>query len=348
MSDDPFIDAVEDHGLDLRSAREAAEVPAWLHSGNYALNYVMSGRFSRGYPLGHAVEMFGSEGTGKSFLVARAVAEAQEAGGHAVIDDTEGAFNPEWAEKALGVDVDALGLKHSATVENHFDLADQIFGAVQDILEDDEGFGPFALACDSLSNLSTEDELEGDFGDPGMLGAKRAKLIKRLFRELSKTITSLPVLYMLTSHKISSPDPFSPDEAPGGGGPKHYASVRLELKSTKKLKRGGDVEGVRIRVHVKKNRLAPPFREVPIVIPYHRPISQYSGLIPLLLEVGFLGQDGHTLVYDGEDTGIYAQKSNPLKREQSAEDLVEEYPEILERADEFFEEREQQRYLEGD
>ena len=86
-----WLKALKATKLEVKSARDALQVKGWLDTGNYALNWAVSGRFGRGYPLGHSCEIFGDQGTGKSFLVARAMAMAQARNGVALIDDTEGA-----------------------------------------------------------------------------------------------------------------------------------------------------------------------------------------------------------------------------------------------------------------
>lgn len=84
----------EKQGLEVRSARDGTALKGWLDSGNYALNWAVSGRLLRGYPLGHTVEIFGDPSTRKSFLVAGALAMAQAVGGVGLLDvaETPGRF----------------------------------------------------------------------------------------------------------------------------------------------------------------------------------------------------------------------------------------------------------------
>lgn len=350
---DALLAALEEEGLDVQPARDIAGVNGWLHSGNYALNYVMSGRLQRGYPLGHAVEIYGDPSTGKSYLVKRAIAQAQREGGSALIDDTEGAFSPDWAERCLGVDVDALGLKKSDTVEDHERVCQTFLAAVARLVDGEDDPPPYVLALDSLAWLSTKKEMDEDaeIEADDMRGARRAKILRRLFSNMAKSVSDLPVLYLATNHKIANiGQMFGPNKtSPGGSGPKFQSSVRLDLRAPKKIKDDDDVIGVRIRVVVSKNRLAPPFRESIMTIPYERSISPYSGLISLLIDRGFLDTtDGHNVKYQGEDTGIKAQVTNPLKQDRSAEKLVEEYPDILDEADEYFAEQQAQAALQGE
>lgn len=344
---DPFLAALQKHGAGtVLAARDAAQVRGWLSTGNYALNWAISGRFQRGYPLGHVVEIFGDHSTGKSFLVARAVAEAQLAGGHALLDDTEGAFNPEWSARTLGVDVDALAYlqPHSRTVEEHYDAIKAFTDTVRDLWGEPEltrpvpvaAPTPYLLALDSLALLSTEHELESGMDKVSLT---RAKLIHRMFRMIGSAISDQPICYLITNHTIANigGGPYRPTTTPGGGGPKYQASVRLDLRTPSKIKKKstGEVTGVVIRVIVAKNRIAPPFREVKIAIPFNRPIDSHSGLIETLLWLGLISTSkGHSIVYRGEDTKIPGHKSKGhLDRDLSAARLLQKFPKLLEEAD---------------
>ena len=46
----------------------------------------------------------------------------------------------------------------------------------------------------------------------------------------------------------------------GGNALKFYAAIRLDMRKMEAIKQGGEVIGNRVRVRVKKNKVAPPFR----------------------------------------------------------------------------------------
>jgi recombination protein RecA len=330
MSD--FLKNLSKHGLDVRSASDAAKINGWVDTGNYALNWAVGGRFNRGYPLGHTVELYGEPSTGKSYLVLRAIAEVQKGGGHALLDDTEGALNADWASKALGVDVDQLAYYTSGLVKEHFETVDAFLKTVE---PDEET--PYVLALDSLGELTTTHEVESDFDTPDMTKAKK---LHSLFRRVGKDLSGRPAVYLVTNHVYEGPGAFQAKKSSGGRALEFKASVRLSLRRTKQIKSGGEITGVYIRVRVQKNRIVAPFREVEMIIPFNRGISKFSGLIPVLLQLGVVEEDGRRLAYKGENTGVYTQKTNPLKQEESAKELVKKYPDILEHADEILADRE--------
>ena len=78
----------------------------WIGTGNYALNYIISGDFNKGVPLGKVTVFAGESGSGKSYICAgNLVRHAQEQGIFVVLIDSENALDEDWL-KALGVDTD--------------------------------------------------------------------------------------------------------------------------------------------------------------------------------------------------------------------------------------------------
>lgn len=322
-----WLAALSNAGADVSSARDALQVRGWLDSGNYALNWAMSGRLLRGYPLGHTVEIFGDPSTGKSFLVARAIARAQEAGGVALLDDTEGAYNLEHAA-TLGVDVARLAYRNSRTVKQHLDTTVAFLKAYQEM----EIATPGLIACDSLAGLSTEHELESKLDKRDMT---KAAELKAFFRIVSGDILKFPVLHISTNHTIAAIGSlFQTRTTPGGGGPKFQASVRVDLRATSKIKSGADYIGTICRAFIDKNRIVAPWKETRLAIPFDRPISRASGLVPLLLAFGVLQESGAFVEYNGQRIGrTFKSKDAFLEQDEVAEQMLDQFPEILEETD---------------
>ena len=76
----------------------------WINTGNYALNYLISGDFNKGVPLGKVTVFAGESGSGKSFICSgNLVRHAQQQGIFVVLIDSENALDEKWLH-ALGVD----------------------------------------------------------------------------------------------------------------------------------------------------------------------------------------------------------------------------------------------------
>ncbi len=330
-----WLASLQGQGLEVRSSRDAALVPGWLDTGNYALNWAISGRFGGGYPLGHTVEIFGDPSTGKSFLVGRAVAMVQAANGVAMIDDVEGAYNVKWME-TLGINVDHVAHAHSRTVKDHLKLTKKFIETFQKLEAAGEIKGPGLLACDSLASLSTDHELETQLDKRDMT---KAGELKAFFRIVAGDLYGQQITYISTNHKTANiGNRFQKTTTSGGGGPKYQASVRIDLRGVSKLKaeqEGSDFVGVMCRAFIDKNRLAPPWKEVRLAIPFHQPISRASGLITVLLELGAVELRGQFLYYQGKSLGLrgYVSKKKGLAQDEAGERLLDQIPELLEETD---------------
>ena len=69
----------------------------WISTGNHTLNYLISGDFNKGIPLGKVSVFAGESGSGKSFICAgNLVRNAQEQGCQVIIFDSENALDEEW------------------------------------------------------------------------------------------------------------------------------------------------------------------------------------------------------------------------------------------------------------
>ena len=64
----------------------------WVSTGNFALNYLISGDFNKGIPLGKVTVFAGESGAGKSFMCFSCAKHAQKAGYSVIYIDTENAI----------------------------------------------------------------------------------------------------------------------------------------------------------------------------------------------------------------------------------------------------------------
>lgn len=324
-----FIQAMQKAGMkNVVAAADGATLLGYLHTGNLALNWIISGKFNGGWPLGHVVELSGDPSTGKSFLVSRAVSESQRFEKSVqLLDDTENAHNAIWSSTGLMVDNQRLAYPNppSHTVEEHYNLVMAFIKAAKALKIAD----PSILALDSAALLSTALEVKQGFDKENM---NRAKQIRKLLRLAALELADLPAVYMVTNHTIANVgDMVNTTTTPGGGGLKFQSTVRLALRTPAKMKDANKKYiGVKINCFVEKNRLAPPWRQCSMIIPFFQQISPVSGLVSLLIDLGELEvTKGHTLAYQGEDTKVPAQKSDFWKQDQSALELLAKHPNML-------------------
>jgi recombination protein RecA len=259
-----------------------------------------------GVPRGRVTEIYGPEGSGKTTLAQHIVAEAQRMGGVAAFIDMEHALDPVYAERC-GVDVDELYISQPDTGEQALEIAEALVrsGALD------------VIVVDSVAALVPRAEIEGEMGDshPGL----QARLMSQALRKLSGAIKTSNTAMVFTNqlrHKIGVMYG-SPETTPGGLALKFYASVRLDIRMIQAIKAGGETIGNRTRVRVKKNKVAPPFRECEFDIMYDEGISKVGDVLDLGVELGIIEKRGSFYSYgeerlsQGRENAKLALKENP-------------------------------------
>ena len=280
----------------------------WISTGSYALNYLISGDFNKGVPLGKVTVFAGESGAGKSYFAAgNIVKHAQKQGIFVVLIDSENALDEAWLH-ALGVDTseDKL-LKLSMSMID--DVAKTISTFMKDYKTMEEGERPKVLfVIDSLGMLLTPTDVDQfDKGDmKGDMGRK-PKALTSLVRNSVNMFGSYNVGLVATNHTYASQDMFDPDDKISGGQGFIYASSIVVAMKKKKLKEDesgnkiSDVRGIRAGCKVMKTRYAKPFEGVQVKIPYETGMNPYSGLVDLFEKSGLLKKEGNRLTYIAQD-----------------------------------------------
>jgi RecA/RadA recombinase len=286
----------------------------WISTGNYALNYLISGDFNKGVPLGKVTVFAGESGAGKSYICSgNIVRHAQEQGIFVVLIDTENALDEAWLH-ALGVNTDESKLlKLSMAMVD--DVAKTISTFMSDYKALPDGERPKVLfVIDSVGMLLTPTDVnQFEAGDmKGDLGRK-AKSLTALVRNCVNMFGAYGVGMVCTNHTYASQDMFDPDDKISGGQGFIYASSivvamkKLKLKEDEDGNKISDVMGIRSACKVMKTRYAKPFEGVQVKIPYSTGMSPYSGMVDLAEKKGLLKKDGNRLAFTAPDGEIIKQ-----------------------------------------
>ena len=286
----------------------------WISTGNYALNYLISGDFHRGIPLGKVTVFAGESGAGKSYICSgNIVRHAQEQGIFVVLIDTENALDETWLH-ALGVSTDESKLlKLSMAMVD--DVAKTISTFMADYKALPDGERPKVLfVIDSVGMLLTPTDVnQFEAGDmKGDLGRK-AKSLTALVRNCVNMFGAYGVGMVCTNHTYASQDMFDPDDKISGGQGFIYASSivvamkKLKLKEDEDGNKISEVMGIRSACKVMKTRYAKPFEGVQVKIPYETGMNPYSGLVDLAEKKGLLKKDGNRLAFTTSDGEIIKQ-----------------------------------------
>jgi recombination protein RecA len=282
----------------------------WISTGNYALNYLISGDFNKGVPLGKVTVFAGESGAGKSFICSgNLVRHAQQQGIYVVLIDSENALDEAWLH-ALDVDTaeDKLLKLNMAMIDDVAKTISEFMKSYKALPETDKPKVLFVI--DSLGMLLTPTDVNqfeaGDMkGDMG----RKPKALTSLVRNCVNMFGSHNVGLVATNHTYASQDMFDPDDKISGGQGFVYASSivvamkKLKLKEDEDGNKISDVRGIRAACKIMKTRYAKPFESVQVKIPYETGMSPYSGLLDMIEKAELVKKEGNSLVYttlDGE------------------------------------------------
>ncbi len=260
-----------------------------------------------GVPKGRITEIYGPEASGKTTICQHIIASAQKNGGVAAFIDVEHTFDASYAQKC-GVNIEDLLISQPDTGEQALEIAEALVrsGAVD------------VVVIDSVAALVPRAEIEGEMGDSHM--GLHARLMSQALRKLTGAIKKSNTSLIFTNQLRQKIGIMfgNPETTTGGMALKFYASVRMDVRPTDQIKNGEDVIGTRVRVRVKKNKVAPPFTKAEFDILHNTGISREGDMLDTGVEYGIIDKRGAFYSYNGQRLG--------QGRENSRNFLIENAP----------------------
>jgi recombination protein RecA len=160
------------------------------------------------------------------------------------------------------------------------------------------------IVIDSVAALVPRAEIEGEMGD-NQVGLQ-ARLMSKALRKVAGNIGrsgSLVIFLNQLRQKIGVTYG-SPEVTTGGNALKFYASVRLDIRRIQTLKKGNEGEfGIRVKVKVAKNKVAPPFRIAEFDIIFGTGISRVGCMLDIAEQNDVVLRKGAWYSYNGENIG---------------------------------------------
>jgi recombination protein RecA len=259
-----------------------------IPTGALTLDLALGG----GLPKGRVIEIYGPESSGKTTVALHAIAEIQKSGGVAAFVDAEHALDPVYA-KALGVNIDELLVSQPDTGEMGLEVVDQLVrSSAIDV-----------VVVDSVAALVPRAEIEGEMGDAHV--GLQARLMSQALRKITGSIgkSQCTVIFLNQLRQKIGISYGNPETTTGGNALKFYASVRLDIRRIQTLKKGTEEYGIRAKVKVAKNKVAPPFRIAEFDILFGQGISTMGCLVDLAEQTGVITRKGAWYSYEGDNIG---------------------------------------------
>lgn len=333
-----------------QTLRGAGQVPYYVDTGNLAINFACSGKFTKGgFPGGRIIEAFGPEASGKSFLGYCFLGAIQKMGGIAILLDCERSSGSEFAERCGHVDPDKLIVYSPVTLQQVERQIISVVRAVRAKFPDK----PIGIVWDSIGVNPTEREFsEVDLPDnptKAQLDAvgqerpgERAKFANKILRSLNPFLNdNNATLYVINQVRKKIGVIYGNDETTSGGGEalKFYASLRFRTGAPKAFQ-DKDTKlslGVNMTIANKKNRhFTPGIKVENVPLFFESGINPLGGLLDALLMAKKVepakGAGKYTVLAPwngGDDEATFQQsKSSPFDAE-----ILMKYPGLVDAAD---------------
>lgn len=303
----------------------------WYSTGNLALNKVISGSFTKGIPQGRITCLAGPSGAGKSFILSNIVKNAQAQGAFILMLDSEHALDVGYLKK-IGVDVSDNKFLY-AGVTTFSDVVKVVSEFITDYEKaygrDNPDSPPVVIALDSIDMLITDSENDHfqsgvQKGDQG----QRAKQSKHMLRTLVSRIKRNPMSFLITHQVYPNADLMNGQGLWIVNNAIRYSASQIMLIVPAKLKEGGDVVGVRMKVETYKSRFAQVGTKVEVEVPYSSGMNPYSGFLDMMEDMGVVSAAGawkSVTLPNGE-----VKKFQTKHLDKELVDLILQHPTVVE------------------
>src|SRR5687767_7614361 len=256
-----------------------------------------------GIPRGRITEIFGPESSGKTTLCQHILAEAQQKGGVVAFIDVEHALDPAYA-RACGVNVHELLVSQP-------DTGEQALGITETLIRSG---GVDCVVLASVAALVPRAEIEGEMGDSFM--GVQARLMSQALRKLTGAVSRSNTALVFTNQLREKIGVMfgNPEVTPGGRALKFYASVRLDIRRIETIKAGAEAIGIRVRIKVVKNKVAPPFRVAEFDVMYGEGVSREGGLLDVGVVMSVVTKTGAWFTFEETRLGQGREASKDFLR----------------------------------
>lgn len=240
-----------------------------------------------GWPMGRISIISGSEAAGKSTLALHACGEAQQRGGLGIYIDAEYKLDLQYAA-ALGVNTDDLIIAQPPHLEAMMGFIPRAIDMALEVVTD----GPIVVVLDSINAARTKREFQlmEEGQDEKAVMAEQARVYSQKLPFIVSKIGKKPVCLLMISQprqNIASTHG-GKNLVAGGGAPKFYAALVVELIRTGFLKESERQVGSMMLGKCVKNQVARPFQEALFNVRWGTGVDQEHALLQRCVDIAQL------------------------------------------------------------
>lgn len=332
-------------GIRAVSLKHGGNVPYWLNTGSYALNWIISNSFFNGFPGSRISLISGEEGKGKSFLLDVMLGHNIEMGGASFKVMIEAAANYDFSVHIVGSEEiaekihiikahpDKKGNVDPITVEK---LTSIIYKTIDyQMAKKEHKNKSIVIGIDSVTQLTSEKEIDGvekrANGKPDKKDMTSAVKMRELFRAIEQKIEHANVtvigLGQLTAN-ISTGwvPPGTPKSSVNvkGSGFKYASSLTVQMMSDKEIKDANTNTpvGIKMRLKTIKNRIQFKGRDCYLYFYFRRGVDPFGGLVDLLGKYGVIEP---VIMKENAKGEIKEKKANPELNGEYKPEIIFKY-----------------------
>lgn len=205
-----------------------------------------------GFPKGRIIELFGNEASGKTTIALNVAKQCLQNKGKVVYFDAENALYLPYLQ-TLELD---LVTKNFCLVQPQY--GEQVFAIADALMKTNQ---VDLIIIDSVAALVPKAEIDNTMMDHSV--GLHARLMAKGLRMIQATIAQTQTCVIFINQireKIGLGYQTHLQTTTGGKALRFFSSLRLEVKKTETIKENEKATGIRVKVSVIKNKLAPPFR----------------------------------------------------------------------------------------
>lgn len=273
-----------------------SQVREWFPVGIKVLDVLLSNQRRPGFPCGRIVALRGENSAGKTLIAMYTAKKVQEENGFVIWLDTENAFSESLA--------DLVGLKYKTddrflymqpnNITQTFTLIEKSILALRSKYPSEK----LLVVWDSLAATPSSITMDNGYSQATM--ALAARELSQNFNKIKLLIGKLRCLFLVLNQvRQNIGNPYEPISEPGGKSLGFYASIRMHISQSSKIKDAEDnVIGNIIKFKILKNRMGPAFRECEVKMYYTRGVDELESVIDVLVDSGMIKKKGGWYEYN--------------------------------------------------